>query len=42
MYSMSVQQALQNEIEESKRWIESTQEDSTYILTNEIYTKELN
>jgi hypothetical protein len=30
MYSMSVQQALQNEIEESKRWIESTQEDSTY------------
>jgi hypothetical protein len=30
MYSTSVQQALQNEIEESKRWIESTQEDSTY------------
>jgi hypothetical protein len=27
---MSIQQALQNEIEDSKRWIECTQEDSTY------------
>jgi hypothetical protein len=27
---MSIQQALQKEIEESKRWIECTQEDSTY------------
>jgi hypothetical protein len=27
---MSIQQALQNEIEESKRWIACTQEDSTY------------
>jgi hypothetical protein len=27
---MSIQQTLQNEIEDSKRWIEGTQEDSTY------------
>ena len=27
---MSIQQELQNEIEDSKRWIECTQEDSTY------------
>jgi hypothetical protein len=27
---MSIQQALQNEIEHSKRWTECTQEDSTY------------
>jgi hypothetical protein len=27
---MSIQQTLQNEIEDSKRWIECTQEDSTY------------
>jgi len=27
---MSIQQALQSEIEDSKRWIECTQEDSTY------------
>jgi hypothetical protein len=27
---MSIQQALQNEIEDCKRWIECTQEDSTY------------
>jgi hypothetical protein len=27
---MSIQQTLQEEIEESKRWIECTQEDSTY------------
>ena len=27
---MSIQQALQNEIHDSKRWIECTQEDSTY------------
>ena len=27
---MSIQQALQNEIEDSKRWIECTLEDSTY------------
>jgi hypothetical protein len=27
---MSIQQALQNKIEDSKRWIECAQEDSTY------------
>jgi hypothetical protein len=27
---MSIQQALQKEIEVSKKWIECTQEDSTY------------
>jgi hypothetical protein len=27
---MSIQQTLQSEIEDSKRWIECTQEDSTY------------
>jgi conjugal transfer/entry exclusion protein len=27
---MSIQQILQNEIEDSKRWIECTQDDSTY------------
>jgi hypothetical protein len=27
---VSIQQALQNEIEDSKRWIECTVEDSTY------------
>jgi hypothetical protein len=27
---MSIQQALQREIEDSKKWIECTQEDSTY------------
>jgi hypothetical protein len=27
---MSIEQALQNEIEDSKRWIECIQEDSTY------------
>jgi hypothetical protein len=27
---MSIQQTLQNEIEDSKRWIECTREDSTY------------
>jgi len=27
---MSIQQTLQKEIEDSKRWIECTQEDSTY------------
>jgi hypothetical protein len=37
--SMTIQQALQREIEDSKRWIEWTQEDSP---TSEIFKKEFN
>jgi hypothetical protein len=36
---MTLEQTLQNEIQDSRRWIECTQEDST---TNKTYTKELN